>query len=271
MGTHLSPQQRKALRDIGVCRTAALGGHIEECDHCPIARSPITPAETGTAPSASHRPAIVGWRNGPKNCCPFRTVTWSSLCPNNSLRWPCKISDVLRLVVPAVSETLQEIAADPRHLGAQIGFLAVLHTWSQNLLHHPHVHCVVPAGGLPPTVHDGFACRPKFFLPVQALSRLFRGKFLAFLRDALPTETRIRGDNWPISPTPLDSMRGFGNHEGRVGRLRKASVWRARTRVEVSGPLHPSGGHFQRSPVVARTGPGHFRWRDSKDGNRPRS
>jgi len=84
----------------------------------------------------------------------------------------------------AVSETLQEIAADPRHPGAKIGFLAVLHTWSQNLLHHPHVHCVVPAGGLSPDGSRWIACRPKFFLPVRVLSRLFRGKLLALLRQA---------------------------------------------------------------------------------------
>jgi len=84
----------------------------------------------------------------------------------------------------AVSQTLLEIAADPRHLGAQIGFLAVLHTWSQNLLHHPHIHCVVPAGGLAPDGSRWIRCRRKFFLPVKVLSRLFRGKFLALLRDA---------------------------------------------------------------------------------------
>jgi hypothetical protein len=88
------------------------------------------------------------------------------------------------LLFRAVSETLQEIAADPRQLGAKIGFLAVLHTWSQNLLHHPHVHCVVPAGGLSPDGSRWIACRPKFFLPVRVLSRLFRGKLLALLRQA---------------------------------------------------------------------------------------
>ena len=88
------------------------------------------------------------------------------------------------LLFRAVSETLQQIAADTRHLGAKIGFLAVLHTWSQNLLHHPHVHCVVPAGGLSPDGSRWIPCRPKFFLPVRVLSRLFRGKLLALLRQA---------------------------------------------------------------------------------------
>ncbi len=93
------------------------------------------------------------------------------------------------LLFRAVSETLQQIAADTRHLGAKIGFLAVLHTWSQNLLHHPHVHCVVPAGGLSPDGSRWIPCRPKFFLPVRVLSRLFRGKLLALLRQAFAEGT----------------------------------------------------------------------------------
>ena len=91
---------------------------------------------------------------------------------------------VYALLFRAVSQTLLEIAADPRRLGAQIGFLAVLHSWSQNLLHHPHIHCVVPAGGLAPDGSRWIYCRRKFFLPIKVLSRLFRGKLLAFLRDA---------------------------------------------------------------------------------------
>jgi hypothetical protein len=89
-----------------------------------------------------------------------------------------------RLLFRAVSQTLLEIAADPRHLGARIGFFAVLHTWSQSLLSHPHIHCVVPAGGISADGLRWIRCRQKFFLPVRVLSRLFRGKLLAFLRQA---------------------------------------------------------------------------------------
>jgi hypothetical protein len=77
-----------------------------------------------------------------------------------------------------------QIAAYPRHLGAEIGILAVLHTWGQNLAHHPHVHCVVPGGGLSPDGSSWISCHPGFFLPVRVLSRVFRGKFLAMLRNA---------------------------------------------------------------------------------------
>jgi len=88
------------------------------------------------------------------------------------------------LLFRAASETLSTIARDPKHLGAKIGFTAVLHTWGQTLLHHPHLHCVVPAGGLSPDERRWIGAREQFFLPVRVLSRLFRGKYLAYLRQA---------------------------------------------------------------------------------------
>src|SRR5262249_58066391 len=91
---------------------------------------------------------------------------------------------VYGLLFRAAAETLQQIAADPDHLGAEIGFLAVLHTWGQNLEHHPHVHCVVPGGGLSADGSRWIACPPGFFLPVRVLSRVFRAQFLAMLGHA---------------------------------------------------------------------------------------
>lgn len=91
---------------------------------------------------------------------------------------------VYGLLMQTAAETLLEVAADPEHLGAEIGFLSVLHTWGQNLLHHPHVHCVVPAGGIAPDGTRWVRCRKGFFLPVRVLSRVFRGKFIAGLKRA---------------------------------------------------------------------------------------
>ena len=91
---------------------------------------------------------------------------------------------VYDILFRAVAETLRTIAADPAHLGAEIGFLAVLHTWGQNLMHHPHLHCLVPGGGISPDGRRWIACRPGFFLPVRVLSRLFRGLFLHHLEKA---------------------------------------------------------------------------------------
>ncbi len=89
---------------------------------------------------------------------------------------------VYGLLFRASAETLLQVAADPKHLGAEIGLLSVLHTWGQNLLHHPHVHCVIPAGGLSPDHSRWVHSRSGFFLPVRVLSRVFRGKFIAGLK-----------------------------------------------------------------------------------------
>ena len=91
---------------------------------------------------------------------------------------------VYGILFRATAETLRTIAADPKHLGAEIGFFAVLHTWGQTLMHHPHLHCVVPGGGLSPDGTRWVACRPGFFLPVRVLSRLFRRLFLEDLQEA---------------------------------------------------------------------------------------
>ena len=112
-------------------------------------------AGTGIVRSASPTRATVGWRRGAGNCCRSAMHMWCSPCRVNWRRW---------------------------HLGAEIGFFSVLHTWNQKLLHHPHVHCVVPAGGLSPDHTRWIAARTGFFLPVRVLSRVFRGKFVAGLR-----------------------------------------------------------------------------------------
>jgi hypothetical protein len=107
------------------------------------------------------------------------------------------------LLFQAASQTLLRIAADPRHLGARIGFLALLHTWGQNLLHHPHLHCVVPGGGLSPDGQSWIACRPGFFLPVRVLSRLFRGLFLDGLQRLFEQDQlQFHGQLQPLASAP---------------------------------------------------------------------
>src|SRR5437773_3133447 len=112
------------------------------------------------------------------------------------------------LLFQAVAETLLTVARDPHHLGADIGFLAVLHTWGQTLHHHPHLHCVVPGGGLSPDGTQWIACRPRFFLPVRVLSRLFRRLFLKYLVKAFDTG-KLR---FFSSLEPLRERRAFFRH-----------------------------------------------------------
>ncbi len=184
-GHVLSPQQRRAFRDIRDCRTAVLGGHVEQydCGHRVIA---YNSCRNRSCPKcqAANRAQWLAQREA--ELLPVETYfhvvfTLPQQIGHLALQ---NAREIYRILFRAVSETLLTIAADPKHLGAQIGFLAVLHTWGQNLHLHPHVHCVVPGGGISPDGSQWINCRKSFFLPVRVLSRLFRKKFLVNLRKA---------------------------------------------------------------------------------------
>ncbi len=184
-GDALRPEQRRALSDIAACRTAALGGHVEACDRCGHRRVAYNSCRNRHCPKCQAHAAADWTEAREAELLPvayFHVVfTLPAALNPIALRNP---RVVYGLLFQAAAATLRQVAADPKHLGAEIGFLAVLHTWGQNLQHHPHVHCVVPGGGLAPDASRWIACRPRFFLPVRVLSRVFRGKFLAMLRAA---------------------------------------------------------------------------------------
>jgi hypothetical protein len=176
-GHALSDQQRKVLRDIGRCRTAALGTHLERCDRCSYETVAYDSCRNRHCPKcqSSARDRWLLKQAGSLLPVPYAHVVFT--VPEQLAPFALRNQKLFyTLLFRAASETLLKIAADPRHLGARIGVLAVLHTWSQNLRHHPHLHCLVPAGGLAldnsrwtPTRRRGF------FLPVRVLSRMFRG------------------------------------------------------------------------------------------------
>jgi hypothetical protein len=177
--------QRRVLRDVQACRTAALGGHVDQCDRCGqqtvsynSCRNRHCPKCQGTA-----RARWLDARAAELLLVPYFHVVFTVPEALGPLALQNK-RVVYDMLFRAAAATLLEVAANPQRLGAQLGVLAVLHTWGQNLVHHPHVHCVVPAGGL---AVDGSAwvhCREGFFLPVRVLSRVYRGKFIAFLKRA---------------------------------------------------------------------------------------
>jgi hypothetical protein len=196
-GAALSAAQRQALADVAACRTAALGGHVHRCGAC---------GHEAIAYNSCRN------RHCPK-CQGSRTAAWlqreaSFLLPvayyHVVFTLPAAVAEVVwqnrhvgyTLLFRAAQETLRELAADPKHLGAQVGLLAVLHTWGQDLHYHPHLHVVATGGGLA-CAPDGAvaapprwrACRPGFFLPVRVLSRVFRGKYLDELRQAYAAGT----------------------------------------------------------------------------------
>lgn len=180
-GHTLSPAQRQAVRAIVRCRTAALGGHVEACDACGHRRVAYNSCRNRHCPKCQAAARAAWLDRQAADLLPveyFHVVfTLPGAIGPVALQNPRLVYGAL---FRAAAEGLSELAADPRHLGAEVGFLAVLHTWGQTLTLHPHVHCVVPGGGLTP---DGrwVSCRPGFLLPVRPLGRLFRGKFLAEL------------------------------------------------------------------------------------------
>jgi hypothetical protein len=184
-GHTVSPQQHKALRDIGACRTSALGGHLEQCDQCGHSVIAYDSCRNRHCPKCQFS-AREKWLNErAKELLPAPYFHLVFTLPQDLAPLALQNQKVVyNLLFRAVSQTLLEIAADRKHLGARIGFLAVLHTWGQNLHHHPHLHCVVPGGGISLDGSRWISCRNSFFLPVRVLSRLFRGKFLAFFREA---------------------------------------------------------------------------------------
>jgi hypothetical protein len=176
---HLSLTQRRVMTAIEICRTAALGGHVERCDDCGHSRIAYNSCRNRHCPKCQWS-AAERWlaaREAELLPVPYYHVVFTLPAGIGAIAYQNK-AKVYGLLFSAAAEALATIAADPKHLGAQIGLTAVLHTWGQNLDHHPHVHCIVPGGGPSPDGKRWISCRPGFFLSVRVLSRLFRRLFL---------------------------------------------------------------------------------------------
>ena len=181
----LSFQQLKVMRAIAHCRTAALGGHVDVCSRCGYQAISYNSCRNRHCPKCQTqaRQRWLAAREQELLDTSYFHVVFTLPQPLNALAAQ-NPRLLYNLLFAASAATLLEVAADPKHLGAKIGFCSILHTWGQNLRHHPHVHCVVPAGGLAPDHSRWIRPRYPFFLPVKVLSRVFRGKFIAGLRRA---------------------------------------------------------------------------------------
>jgi len=181
----LSRGQRRVMSAIELCRTAALGGHLEQCDSCGHQRPAYNSCRNRHCPKCQSLARARWLQDRQAELLPVEYFHVVFTVPEEIAAIAYQNKEVMYgILFRATAETLRTIAADPKHLGAEIGFLAVLHTWGQNLLHHPHLHCVVPGGGISPDGKRWIACRPGFFLPVRVLSRLFRCLFLEYLQIA---------------------------------------------------------------------------------------
>jgi hypothetical protein len=216
-GSHLDGMQKKALRELARCRTAALGGHVERCLDCGGERIAYNSCRNRHCPKcqALARARWLERESGYRLPVAYHHVVFTLPAELAELA-STQASALYNLLMQSAAETLRAVAANPKRLGAQIGVLMVLHTWGQNLHHHPHVHCVVTGGGL--SCNDRgqvdasprwVSCRPGFFLPVRVLSRVFRSKFLAGLRALgasgqlpLPELAPLYAKDWVVYAKP---------------------------------------------------------------------
>ena len=181
----LSYEQLRVMRAIETCRTAVLGGHIEQCDRCDFTRNAYNSCRNRHCPKCQSAERAQWLESRKAELLPVEYFHVVFTLPEQIAEIAFYNKEtVYGILFRATSETLLTIARDPKHLGAEIGFFAILHTWGQNLLHHPHLHCVVPGGGLSPDQERWVSCRRGFFLPVRVLSELFRRLFLEYLEDA---------------------------------------------------------------------------------------
>lgn len=181
----VSPAQAKVMRRLASCRTAALGGHVDACTGCGFVRVSYNSCRDRHCPKcqAGKRAAWLDERLGRLLPVPYFHVVFTLPDALHPLVLHNQRA-LYDLLFGAASAALLTLAADPKRLGARVGFTAILHTWGQNLLFHPHLHCVVTGGGLAPDGNRWVAGNARYFLPVRVLGKLFRGKFLAGLRAA---------------------------------------------------------------------------------------
>ena len=211
-GLRVSQAGQRVLRDLAACRTAKLGGHVDACDACGEVRVSYNSCRNRHCPKCQAQQRAI-WLE--KRCQDLLPVP----CFHLVFTLPAELAplalqnqrELYGALFAATAATLKTIAADPNHLGADIGFIAVLHTWGQTLVHHPHLHCVIPGGGLSPDGADWISCRNGFFLPVRVLSHLFRGKMLAALKQRFAADRLQSTVPWPSWLIPLASAHSASN------------------------------------------------------------
>jgi hypothetical protein len=268
----LQPDQYKVANAIMDCRTSALGGHIDRCDHCTHERISYNSCRNRHCPKcqALARAQWVERRMSDLLPVPYFHVVFT--LPNQLNAFALRNKKAFyTLFFRAVSETLQVFAHDPKHLGAEIGFFTILHTWGQNLLDHPHIHCVLPGGGL----IDGTRwkpCKNGFIFPVKALAALFKGKMLDYFK------TGVESGDVECFGT-LEPFKNKATFKTLIDTLYKTN-WVVYAKPPFAGPqavLKYLGRYTHRvaignSRIVAISGKTvSFTWKDYADGNRQKT
>ena len=267
---NLPRNQLRAMHAVKICRTGELGGHVDECDSCGHLEISYNSCRN---------------RHCPK-CQTWRKEKWvqdraADLLPIEYFHVvftiPAELNPLVQrnqkvmygLLFRSVSETLIELGNDPKRLGARIGFICILHTWGQNLMDHPHIHCVVTGGGLSPEEDKWISCRKGFFMPVRVMSELFKGKFLDYLKEAYESaKLAFPGIIGHLEdPNTFESFRRQFYHKKWV-------VYSKPPFNGVEGVLQYLGRYTHRIAISndrilkLENGKVSFRWRDYADGDK---
>ena len=269
-GDHLDRMQRRVMGAIEACRTAALGGHVQRCADCGHIAVAYNSCRNRHCPKCQGqaRAAWVAARRAELLPVPYFHVVFTLPAPVGAIAFQNK-TVIYAILFRAAAETLRLIAADPRHLGAAIGGVAVLHSWGQAMQHHPHVHCIVPGGGLSPDRTRWVACPPGFFLSVKVLAKLFRRLFLERLAAAYAEGgLRFFGDL-----APLAAADAFAAHCGTLRRI----DWVVYAKRPFGGPEQVLAylGRYTHRVAIANSrligmadGKVSFRWKDYRQEGR---
>lgn len=217
-GNHPLPlNQIRAMRAIEICRTEALGGHVDRCDNCGNIKVSYNSCRNRHCPKCQFLQKEKWLEARKQDLLPIQYFHVVFTIPDELNPIALRNQKVIyNTLFQSVSEALMEIARDRKHLGAEIGFISILHTWGQNLMDHPHIHCIVTGGGLSNNGSRWVSCKKKFFLPVKVLSRLFRGKFLDYLkRNYDSAELKFPGGIAHLQETKAfgEFLKSLYNHE----------------------------------------------------------
>jgi hypothetical protein len=206
-GNEMPIRHLRAMRAIEICRTAELGGHVDQCDHCGASRISYNSCRNRHCPKCQSLEKQRWLEAREKDLLPTSYFHTVFTLPEGVRPLALRNQKVVyNLLFKSAPETLTQLAKDSKHLGAEIGFMAILHTWSQTLIDHPHLHCLVSGGGLSLDGKRWVSSRKDFFIPIKVLSSLFRGKFLDGLKKAYEA--------------------GELKFAGQIEELRKASVFK---------------------------------------------
>jgi len=265
--TGLSSEQHRVLAAITACRTEALGGHCSECDHCGHQDISYNSCRNRHCPTCGGSAELDWISRRQQDLLPVEyhhAVFTISAHLHDLFLYNPKLA--YGFLFAAASETLQEAAGEPRWLGARIGLMAILHTWTQKLLYHPHLHCIVPGGGLSEDGSRWVPTRPGFLFPVRALSEMFRGKLLFKLQTALKNGELV------VPPGPITPERALK----RAARQK----WNVYSKPSLAGPEHVIAylGRYVHRIAISNErilhyedGKVTFRYKDRADGDRQKT